>query len=242
MPQPLPPALPADYPRIKVVRSFEELVAYRFGPTVNALCWPRQLAGDFDEIAACFAGEDDVTSLDEESVAGLRPRLGAAGLLAADTLAADLQLMRGQNLQPSLECVPRYQRDDAAQIVPTDVYSYHADRAPIVADTYLCSYNQAASELVRNEEATRHVDIPATRAALLQEFEREGMGGSFEEYLAENCYDLHYAAAAGATPISFGFGNLWRIAIEYPNCPVPPCIHRAPATVEGRLPRLLLIS
>jgi hypothetical protein len=37
-------------------------------------------------------------------------------------------------------------------------------------------------------------------------------------------------------------GNLWRIAIEYPGCLVPPCIHRAPATPSGPSQRLLLIS
>ena len=36
--------------------------------------------------------------------------------------------------------------------------------------------------------------------------------------------------------------NLWRIATDHPGCPVPPCIHRAPATLPGASPRLLLIS
>ena len=45
-----------------------------------------------------------------------------------------------------------------------------------------------------------------------------------------------------AEPFSFGLGNLWRIAVEYPDSPVPPCVHRAPATIPGRPPRLLLIS
>ncbi len=42
--------------------------------------------------------------------------------------------------------------------------------------------------------------------------------------------------------VSFGLGNLWRIAVDYPGSPVPPCIHRAPITRPGRPPRLLLIS
>jgi hypothetical protein len=85
------------------------------------------------------------------------------------------------------------------------------------------------------------VEHPATRTALLQRF-----GGPdddrFRAFLTENCYDLHYAPLPSARPYSFGVGNLWRIAIEYPGCPVPPCIHRAPATAPGAPPRLLLIS
>ena len=36
--------------------------------------------------------------------------------------------------------------------------------------------------------------------------------------------------------------HLWRIAVDYPGSPVPPCVHRAPETRPGRPPRLLLIS
>jgi len=85
------------------------------------------------------------------------------------------------------------------------------------------------------------VEIPETRAALLQLF-----GGAddeaFRDYLSENYYDLHYAAAPGARPFSFGQFNLWRIALDYPGSPVPPCIHRAPDPIRGHPPRLLLIS
>jgi hypothetical protein len=125
--------------------------------------------------------------------------------------------------------------------VPTDVYSFHADRATVETDTYLCSYTEAASEGLRNEEARRWVDVPEIRARLLQEFGGED-NAEFREYLRDCCYDLHYAPVAGARPFDFGLGNLWRIAVDYPGCPVPPCVHRAPATLSGRPPRLLLIS
>ena len=38
--------------RIRIVGSFDELVNASFGPEVNAICWARQLPGNFDEIAA----------------------------------------------------------------------------------------------------------------------------------------------------------------------------------------------
>ena len=44
---------------------------------------------------------------------------------------------------------------------------------------------------------------------------------------------LHYAPLPHARSFSFGKGNLWRIAVDYPGSPVPPCIHRAPATLLG---------
>jgi len=83
--------------------------------------------------------------------------------------------------------------------------------------------------------------MPATRAALLRQFGGED-NLEFYEYLNANCYDLHYAPMPHARPFAFGLGNLWRIALDYPGGVVPPCIHRAPATLPGQPPRLLLIS
>ena len=125
--------------------------------------------------------------------------------------------------------------------VATDVFSFHADSAPVEADTWLCTYHGLPSEGLRNDEAHRRVDIPATRAELLKLFGGDD-DADFRAYLKENCYDLHYAAVPEARPFSFGLGNLWRIAVDYPGSPVPPCIHRAPATLPGQPPRLLLIS
>lgn len=230
----------ASTSRIRIVGSFDELVNASFGPEVNAICWARQLPGNFDEIATLLQDREDILSLDEEAIAALIPRLSEQGRIAAHTLLADRRLLEERGLQPSLECVPRYPRDKD-NVVPTDVYSFHADRAPVQADTYLCSYNEASSEGLDNASAQRRIDDPATRENLQSLFAAEG-GECFEEYLRENCYDLHYAPLPGAVRYSFGIGNMWRIAVEYPGCPVPPCIHRAPDTVDGHPPRLLLIS
>ena len=123
----------------------------------------------------------------------------------------------------------------------TDVHSFHIDTATVVADTYLCTYIGATSEALRNDEARRRVDVPETRAKLLQLY-----GGSddegFLEYLADFFYDLHYAPLPQARPFSFGIGNLWRIAIDHPGSLVPPCVHRAPLTLPGTPARLLLIA
>lgn len=230
--------LPPDYPRIRLVHSFDELLSTPFGDGVNALCWPRKLAGDYEEVAAHLVRTGTET-LDDGILRALP--LSAGGRIAVGQMIEDRRLLREAGLDPLLDCIKSYDRDEEPGPVPTDVYSFHADSAPVEAETWLCSYNESCSEGLRNDEARRRIDIQETRAELLQLFGGED-DESFAEYLTENCFDLHYAPHPHAKPFSFGMGNLWRIACDYPGSPVPPCIHRAPATIPGRPPRLLLIS
>jgi hypothetical protein len=236
---PLPYCPPHGYGRVRVVDSFQELVTTPFGGGVNALCWPRSLAGDFAEVVGQLAATDDITPLDEAILRALP--LSPAGRTAVAALVEDLERLRAHGLAPVLDCIRRYPRDETPGAVPTDVYSFHADSATVETDTYLCSYAEAASEGLRNEEAERYVDQPEIRTRLLREFGGED-GDEFREYLRDQCYDLHYAPRPGARPFDFGLGHLWRIAVDYPGSPVPPCVHRAPETQPGRPPRLLLIS
>ncbi|MDI1321042.1 MAG: hypothetical protein PSW75_12745 [bacterium] len=231
--------LPTGNARIKVVGGFAELVATPFAGGVNALCWPRALPGDFGEVVEKLGAGEGIMPLDEARLNALA--LSAAGRTARDILLADLHLLRAHGLAPELNCIHAYPRDDATAVVPTDVYSFHADSAPIEAATWLCTYFGAASEGLRNEQAQQRVDVPATRAELLKEYGGIDDAG-FAEFLNDNCYDLHYAPLPDAQPYSFGVGHLWRIAVDWRGSPVPPCVHRAPATFPGQSPRLLLIS
>jgi hypothetical protein len=231
--------LPAGYSRVRVVNSFEELLAQPLDHGVNALCWRRSLPGDFEEVVAQLGAADGIDALDDARLAGLK--LSAAGRAAADLLREDRQRLLAHGLSPSLDCIHGYPRDEDAGPVPIDVYSFHADSATVPTDTYLCSYTEAASEALRNEDAQRCIDVPETRAALLKTF-GGAEGPEFREWLADHCYDLHYVPVANAQPFSFGLGNLWRIAVDYPGNPVPPCIHRAPTTRPEQRARLLLIS
>jgi hypothetical protein len=230
---------PAGYAGVRVVHSFQELVATPLSGGVNALCWPRTLAGDFSEIVARVGELDEITSLDEDDLRSLT--LSPAGQCARDTLIEDLRLLRESGLAPSLDCIPAYPRDAVDELVPTDVYSFHADSATVLADTYLCSYTEAASEGLRNQDARCCVDMPEIRAELLKRYGGADDAG-FREFLTEHFYDLHYEAVPGAQVFSFGLGNLWRISTACPDSVVPPCVHRAPTTEPGRPPRLLLIS
>lgn len=225
--------------RVKTVRDFAELLSTPFSDGVNALCWPRSLTGDFDEIVTRLGAMDEITTLDDADL--LKLELSPAGRVAREQLLADQCLLREAGLSPVLDCIPAYPREDEPGLVPTDVYSFHADSANAMADTWLCSYNVAASEGLCNEDAVRCVDVPDTRARLLAAHGGRDDEG-FRAYLNEHFFDLHYVAVPGARCFSFGLGNLWRIATEYPGSPVPPCVHRAPATLPGQPPRLLLIS
>jgi len=197
------------------------------------------LTGDFAEMVALLGAGEGIVTLDDARLASLP--VSAAGRVAVGVLLEDLRRLRECERDPVLNCIHGYPRDEDAGPVCTDVFSFHADSAPVEADTWLCTYHGAASEGLRNDEALRRVDIVETRVELLKEYGGEDDDG-FREYLAENCYDLHYAAVAQARPFSFGFGHLWRIAVEWPGSAVPPCIHRAPETLPGEPPRLLLIS
>lgn len=233
------PIFSAPAPCVRVVTSFAELVATPFSGAVNALCWPRALAGDFDEIAAVAGPLDEITTLEEDDLLSLR--LSPAGKVARAQLISDLRLLREASLEPSLDLIPAYPREPEPGPVPIDVYDWHADSANTLADTFLCSYTVAASEGVANEDTMRRVDIPETRAELLK-IHGGPDDARFADWCRERCYDLHYAALPRARPFSFGFGNMWRIATQCPGSPVPPSIHRAPATKPGQPPRLLLIS
>lgn len=227
---------------MRVVGSFEELVAAPFADGVNALCWARDLAGDFAEVAAqvlALGGGDGITTLDEEDLMALT--LGPGGRQARTELVADLERLTKRGLQPSLDCFSTLARDESGGPVRTDVQHWHVDAAPVVVDTYLCSYTTAASEGLRPEDARLCPEIPEIRAALLGQYGRADDAG-FANFLREHFYDLHYEAAAGAVPFDFGLGNLWRIANRCPGSPVPPCVHRAPTPPAGAPPRLLLIS
>lgn len=225
--------------QVELVTSFEELLARPFHDDVNALCWPRSLPGDFAEVVALLQPAPGVTVYDEETLRRLS--VTAAGRLAVDALINDLHALTVHGREPMLNGVNGYLRDERPGAVRTDVMSFHADSAPVPAETWLCTYHGPSSEGLPNAHAQRRVDVPAVRAQLLAEWGGDDDDG-FRDFLRDGCFDLHYAPLPAARPWSFGVGNLWRVAVSWPGCPVLPCLHRAPDTGPGDSPRLLLIS
>ena len=221
-----------------VVSSFEELVQTPFRGETNALCWRRPLVGDFAEVAAMLADGEGITGLDEEELLALE--LSAEGRLAVAMMVEDARRLRALGLEPELNHINGCYLDATPGPVRTDVCSWHVDSANAPVDTWLCTYHGATTEVLLTTEAQRRVEVPETRAALLRLFGGEE-GAAFEAFLSEHCYDLHYAARAGARPVALGVGELWRLATLCPGATVAPCIHRAPESPPGE-PRLLLIA
>lgn len=226
-------------PCVRVVGSFHELATSPLADGVNALCWPRQLPGDFAEVVAKLGHGEGFVLLDESVLGALD--LSAAGRTAVDFMLEDLRRLVEFGLEPELNCIHGYLRDESDGPIATDVFSWHADSATAEADTWLCTYHGASSEGLPIDAVRRLVDLPEVRQELLLRYGGEDDDG-FIEYLADHCYDLHYAPLPGAQPYGFGIGHLWRIATDWPGSPVPPCVHRAPATNPGEPSRLLLIS
>ncbi len=226
------------YPRVRVVSSIEELLETPWRDGVNALCLPRKLQGDFAELADRLGAEEGITTLEAEDLEALS--LSVAGRLAVAQMLADAELLSSLGLAPELNCINGFYRDATSAAIRTDVSSFHVDSATSPADTFLCTYFGASSEGLPNESATQKTRVPQIRKKLLAEFGGSD-GPAFENYLKERCYDLHYEPHDHAGVFEFGVGNLWRIAVKHPGCPVPPCIHRAPDTYPGQK-RLLLIA
>ena len=225
-------------PRRAIVGSFAELVRRPLNDGVNALCWPRRLDGDFGEVARRLAPPAGLVIVDATMLRELP--LSRAGRVAADVMLDDLRRLDELGRDPVLNCITGYPRDDRGLAMATDVMSFHADRAPVEVDTWLCTYWGRSSEGLDNDDARRLIDSPAIRARLLQEYGGLDDDG-FAEFVRDGSFDLHYAAVDDANPFAFGVGALWRIAVAWPGCPVPPCLHRAPHTAAGDEPRLLLI-
>ena len=221
---------------IHSVTNFTALVSTPFQQDINAICWSRTLRGDFAEIVGKVTLTENIAVLDEAELRALE--LSEQGQLAREILLEDLMLLKAHGAAPTLNVIRCYDRDDASPFFPTDVYSFHVDRSPVPTDTFLCTYYGESSELIPNAQAIQKVFVPEIRAELKKLYGRAEEG--FESFLSEHFFDLHYQAKPGASVISLGIGNLWRLAVDHPESKVAPCIHRAPKEKTGQN-RLLLI-
>lgn len=153
-------------PGCAVVGTFAELAQHSFAAGINALCWPRTLDGDFQEVARALAPADGIVTIEVETLHSLSLSLSAAGRVAADAIVDDLRTLSELGREPVLNCIARYERDERGLPIQTDVLSFHADRAPIECDTWLCTYWGKSSEGIANEDARRLIDDAAIYSAL----------------------------------------------------------------------------
>jgi len=226
----------SDSSQIGLVATFSELVNTDFKGERNALCWYRNLEGDFKEIVDQLQLKENITEVDPKDLLALQ--LSEKGNLAREIILNDFRLLADFGASPSLNLLKCYERDDEFDFISTDVYSYHVDRSPIATDTFLCTYHGQASDIIPNDQAEQKVLIPEIRKKLAAL--HNGPSEEFENFLKENYFDLHYQAQPHAVPVNLGLGHLWRLAVNHPNQQVLPCIHRAPIEKEGEY-RLLLI-
>ena len=226
----------SDNSQIGVVSTFSELVHTDFKGEMNAMCWYRNLDGDFKEIVNKLSLKENITEVSPEDLTALQ--LSEKGNTAREIILNDLQLLADFGASPSLNLLKCYERDDEFDFISTDVYSFHVDRSPIATDTFLCTYHGAASDIVSNSHAEQKILIPEVREKLKEL--HNGPEEEFEDFLKENYFDLHYQIHQNAELVNLGVKHLWRLAVDHPKQQVLPCIHRAPIENQGEY-RLLLI-
>ncbi|MBW8684760.1 DUF1826 domain-containing protein [Chitinophaga rhizophila] len=222
--------------QIQCVGSFHDLVSTPFSGRINAICWSRQLAGNFSEIVDKVTVTGNITTLEPEELCALQ--LTEQGELAREILLNDFQLLKAHGASPMLNVINYYDRDNSYPFFPTDVYSFHVDRSPVPVDTFLCTYHGDSSEILPNSQGRKKVLIPEIRNELKKLF--DGAAEDFETFLSEHFFDLHYQAEPDAHPVTLGLGHLWRLAVDHPGSKVLPCLHRAPIEKSGQK-RLLMI-
>ncbi|CEI51565.1 DUF1826 domain-containing protein [Acinetobacter bereziniae] len=226
----------SDHPQIRLVSSFDELIKTAFQGDTNAMCWHRNLTGDFKEIVSKLELKENITEVSEEDLFALK--LTEQGELAREIILNDIKQLTLFGASPTLNLIQYYERDEELEFISTDVYSFHVDRSPIETDTFLCTYHGASSDILPNAEAEQKILIPEIREKL--KALHEGSAADFETFLKDYFFDLHYQPKPNAVPINLGLGHLWRLAVDHPTQQVLPCVHRAPVESDGEY-RLLLI-
>lgn len=226
----------SDSKQIITVNTFDELIHTKFEGERNAICWQRNLNGDFKEVVAQLQLKENITDIGIEELLALS--LSPDGAAARAILLSDIQLLTEFGASPSLNLIKNYQRDDELDFISTDVYSFHVDRSPIATDTFLCTYFGASSEILPNDQVEQKILIPEIREKLRDLY--DGTEPTFEDFLEAYFFDLHYQPKQNANPVNLGKGHLWKLAVDHPKQQVLPCVHRAPVETKGEY-RLLLI-
>lgn len=226
----------SDNNQVRVVTTFSELVNTTFQGEKNAICWNRDLLGNFKEIVSKLELKENITEVSTEDLLALQ--LSEKGILARDVILRDIQLLTDFGASPSLNLLKHYERDQDLDFISIDVYSYHVDRSPIETDTFLCTYHGAASDIISNDQVEQKILIPEIREQL--KALHDGPETEFETFLQEYFFDLHYQPKPDSEPLNLGLGHLWRLAVDHPTQQVLPCVHRAPIEKDGEY-RLLLI-
>ena len=103
------------------VTNFHDLVSAPFAEEINAICWARDLQGDFSEIVEKLNLSGNIKEIEVEELRELQ--LTDQGSLAREILLNDLNLLKDHGASPVLNLIKYYDKDDEHSFFPTDVYS-----------------------------------------------------------------------------------------------------------------------
>jgi len=224
-------------PHVISVHSFEDLIQVPFVADVNAACLVRSMKGDFHEVVANLTHlKQNINVIEIDDL--LKLPLCEDGKLAVQQIISDFNSLSDFGADPVLNLIRHYEQDVDNPGFPTDVYSWHVDRAPFVSSTFLCTYYGPASEIIPNAHVEQKILVPDIRIELRKLF--GGNDTDFDAFLEENFYDLHYRAISDAQITNLGNGHLWRLACDSPDSACLPCVHRAPLEKKGEV-RLMMI-
>ncbi|MFW1829236.1 DUF1826 domain-containing protein [Acinetobacter sp. ULE_I092] len=210
----------SDNNQVRVVTTFSELINTTFQGEINAICWNRDLLGNFKEIVSKLELKENITEVSTEDLLALQ--LSEKGILARDIILRDIQLLTDFGASPSLNLLKHYEQDQDLDFISTDVYSFHVDRSPIETDTFLCTYHGTASDIISNDQVEQKILIPEIREKL--KALHDGPEAEFETFLQEYFFDLHYQPKPDSEPVNLGSGHLWRLAVDHPTQQVLPCV------------------
>ena len=90
----------SDNSQIDVVSSFSELINLHFQGDMNAICWHRNLLGDFKEIVEKLELKENITEISIADLLALQ--LSEKGHQARETILEDMQLLADFGASPSL--------------------------------------------------------------------------------------------------------------------------------------------
>jgi hypothetical protein len=84
--------LSASEHQIKFVTNFHDLVSTQFYGKTNAICWTRQLTGNFSELVNRLELSENMAIITKEELCELQ--LSEEGKLAREIILNDLQLLK----------------------------------------------------------------------------------------------------------------------------------------------------
>mgnify|MGYP000704448707 FL=1 len=89
--------------QIQYVTNFQELVSSPFHGENNAMCWTRNLIGDFSEIVRKVKLKENITVLELKELSKLQ--LSEQGNLAREFLINDFKLLEAHGASPTLNLI-----------------------------------------------------------------------------------------------------------------------------------------